>query len=171
MNEDRIKEDFIKAFGEEKWEIEQALAKIEPISRELAEFLEVPQIPIVVENIPEDSRMNFQLECIILRKDTALNYIEALKALAHEYRHWMQFLCVKNQDTSNPLVYEYAEGFMYMAKHGNANDGTLDYYSLIIEIDAFAFQKYFLKEVLEIETHYPDPGYDKILDKFIKKFY
>lgn len=87
------------------------------------------------------------------------------------YRHWMQFLCVKNQDTSNPLVYEYAEGFMYMAKHGNANDGTLDYYSLIIEIDAFAFQKYFLKEVLEIETHYPDPGYDKILDKFIKKFY
>ena len=171
MNEDKIKEDFINAFGEEKWEIEQALSKLEPISKELAEFLEVPQIPIVVENIPEDSRMNFQLECIILRKDTALNYIEALKALAHEYRHWMQFLCVKNQDTSNPLVYEYAEGFMYMSEHGNTNDGSNEYYSLIIELDAFAFQKYFLKEVLDIETHYPNEEYDKMLDKFIEYFY
>lgn len=171
MNKEKLKKDFINAFGEEKWEIEEALAKIEPISKELAEFLEVPQVPIIVENIREDSRMDFKLECIILRKDVALNYVESLKSIAHEYRHWMQFLCVKNQDTSNPLVYEYAEGFMYMAKHGNANDGTLDYYSLIIEIDAFAFQKYFLKEVLDIETHYPNEEYDKFLDKFIKKFY
>ena len=171
MNKGKIKQDFINAFGEEQWNIEEAISKLEPISKELAEFLEVPQVPIVAENIPEDSRMNFQLECIILRKDVALDYLEGLKAIAHEYRHWQQFLCVKNMDTSNPLIYEYAEGFMYMKEYGNANDGTNDYYSLIIEIDAFAFQKYFLKEVLDIETHFPDSEYDKLLDKFIKKFY
>ena len=171
MNNDKIKEDFINAFGEEKWEIEEAISKLEPISKEIAEYLGVPQVPIVVENIPEDSRMNFQFECIILRKDTALNYLEGLKALAHEYRHWMQFLCVKNKDTSNKFIYEYAEGFMYMSKHGNSMDGTNDYYSLIIEIDAFAFQKYYLKEVLNIETHYPNEDYDKLLNEFIEKFH
>ncbi len=171
MNKEKLKQDFINAFGEEKWEIEEALAKIEPISRELAEFLEVPQLPIIVENIREDSRMDFKLECIILRKDVALNYVESLKSIAHEYRHWMQFLCVKNMDTSNPLLYEYAKDFTYMAQHGNSVDGTDDYYSLIIEVDAFAFQKYFLREVLDIETHYPNEEYDQFLDKFIKKFY
>ena len=170
-SKEQIDKEFIEAFGKEQWEIEEAISKLEPISKEIAEFLGVPQVPIVVENIPEDSRMNFQLECIILRKDTALNYLEGLKALAHEYRHWMQFLCVKNQNTSNPLIYDYADGFMYMIQNGNSKDGTVDYYSLIIEIDAFAFQKYFLKEVLDIETHFPDPEYDKILDKFIKNFY
>ncbi len=94
----KLKEDFINAFDEEKWEIEEALAKIEPISRELAEYLEVPQVPIVVENIKEDSRMYFQEEFIVLRKDIALNYVEALKSIAHEYRHWYQFLEVKNKD-------------------------------------------------------------------------
>ena len=167
----KLKEDFINAFSEEKWEIEEALAKIEPISRELAEYLEVPQVPIVVENIKEDSRMYFQEEFIVLRKDIALNYVEALKSIAHEYRHWYQFLAVKNKDESNPLVYEYAEGFMYMSEHGNTNDGSNEYYSLIIELDAFAFQKFFLKEVLDIETHYPNEEYDKMLDKFIEYFY
>ena len=54
----KLKEDFINAFGEEKWEIEEALAKIEPISSELAEYLAVPQVPIVVENIKEDRKQS-----------------------------------------------------------------------------------------------------------------
>ena len=80
-SKEQIDKEFIEAFGKEQWEIEEAISKLEPISKEIAEYLGVPQVPIVVENIPEDSRMNFQFECIILRKDTALNYLEGLKVV------------------------------------------------------------------------------------------
>ena len=113
----------------------------------------------------------YKEEFIVLRKDIALNKLEAMKSIVHEYRHYYQFLCIKNEKYEEPLLEHYAEGFQYMIEHGNKNDGTDDYYSLIIEIDAFAFQKYFLKEVYGIETHYPNEEYDKILDKFIENFY
>ena len=168
---EQIDKDFIEAFGEEQFKIHQALNKLEPISKLVAEFLEVPQIPIVVETIEEESRMYFKDEFIVLRKDIALDELEAKKAICHEYRHFYQFLCIKYEKTEEPLLEFFAEGFQYMIEHGNKNDGSNDYYSLIIEIDAFAFQRYFLKEVLGIETHYPNEEYDKLLDKFINKFY
>ena len=168
---EQIDKEFIEAFGEEQFHIQDALNKLEPFSKLVSEFLEVPQVPIVVEPIVEDSRMYFQEEFIVLRKDIALNELEAKKAVCHEYRHYMQWLIVMNEEIDNPLYYEYLDGFLYMSKHGNKKDGSSDYYSLIIEIDAFAFQRYFLKEVLGIETHYPNEEYDKLLDKFINKFY
>ena len=168
---EQIDKDFIEAFGEEQFHIQEALNKLEPLSKLVSEYLEVPQVPIVVEPIVEDSRMYFQDEFIVLRKDVALNELEAKKAVCHEYRHFYQFLCIKNSKYEEPLLEYYLEGFQYMIEHGNKNDGTEDYYSLIIEIDAFAFQRYFLKEVLGIETHYPNEEYDKLLDKFLNKFY
>ena len=170
-SKEQIDKEFIEAFGEEQFEILEAINALDPISKEVAEYLEVPELPIVVEPIPEDSRIYYKEEFIVLRKDIALNKLEAMKAIVHEYRHYYQFLCIKNEKYEEPLLEHYAQGFIYMIEHGNKNDGTDEYYSLIIEIDAFAFQKYFLKEVYGIETHYPNKEYDKILDKFIKKFY
>ena len=40
-----------------------------------------------------------------------------------------------------------------------------------IEIDAFAFTKYVLKEWYGIEYHHYDNEYDKILDNFISMYY
>ena len=170
-SKEQIDKEFIEAFGEEQFQIVEALNELEPLSKQVSEFLEVPQVPIVVEAIEEDSRMYFKEGFIVLRKDIALNKLEAMKAVCHEYKHYYQFLCIKNAKYEEPLLEQYVEGFQYMISHGNSNDGTEDYYSLIIEIDAFAFQKFFLKEVYGIETHYPNEAYDKILDKFIEKFY
>ena len=170
-SKEQIDKEFIEAFGEEQFKIQEALNALEPISQEVAEYLEVPQVPIVVEPIKEDSRMYFQEEFIVLRKDIALNKLEAMKSICHEYKHYYQFLCIKNAKYEEPLLEQYVEGFQYMIDHENKSDGTMDYYSLIIEIDAFAFQKFFLKEIYGIETHYPNEAYDKILDKFIEKFY
>lgn len=167
----QIDKEFIEAFGEEKFKLLEAINKLEPISKLIAEYLDVPQLPIAVENIKEESRAYFKEEFILLRPDIALNDLEAKKALAHEYRHFYQFQCIKKKKYDEPLLGLFAEDFCYMADNGNSKDGTPEYYSLIIEVDAFAFQKYFLKEVLGIETHFPDPEYDEILDNFIKKFY
>lgn len=168
---DQIDKDFIEAFGIEQFKIQEAFNKLEQFSELVAEYLEVSVLPIVSEPIKEDSRIYYKEQFIMLRPDISLNELEAKKAIAHEYRHYYQFLCIKNAKYDEPLLHQYLEGFQYMIVHGNKNDGTSDYYSLIIEIDAFAFQKYFLKEVLGIETHYPNEDYDKILDKFIKNFY
>lgn len=168
---EQIDKEFIEAFGEEQFKIQEAIDALEPLSKEVAEYLKVPQLPIVVEPIPEDSRIYYKEGFIVLRKDIALNKLEAMKSICHEYKHYYQFLCIKHKKYDEPLLEYYAEGFIYMIEHGNKNDGTMDYYSLVIEIDAFAFQKYYLKEFCGIETHYPNKEYDKILDKFIKKFY
>lgn len=42
------------------------------------------------------------------------------------------------EQINKEFIEAFGEEFQYMIKHGNKNDGTNDYYSLIIEID---FQK------------------------------
>ena len=87
MTKEQIKQEFINSFGEEKWIIEEALDKLRPISLKVSKYLNVKELPIIVEPIEEDSRLNFQLECIILKKEIALNNLESLKAITHEYRY------------------------------------------------------------------------------------
>ena len=40
-----------------------------------------------------------------------------------------------------------------------------------VEVDAFAFTKYILKEWFNIEYHHYDPTYDALLTIYIDKFY
>ena len=89
-SKEQIDKEFIEAFGEEQFKIQEALNALDPISKEVAEFLEVPELPIVVEPIPEDSRIYYKEEFIVLRKDIALNKLEAMKSIIHEYRHYYQ---------------------------------------------------------------------------------
>ena len=87
MNKATIKQNFINAFGEEQWNIEEAISKLREASLLLSDYLEVSELPIVCEPIKEDSRIYFKEEFIVLRKDVALNYLEGLKAITHEYRY------------------------------------------------------------------------------------
>ena len=59
---EQIDKEFIEAFGEEQFKILEAINALDPISKEVAEFLEVPELPIVVEPIPEDSRIYYKEE-------------------------------------------------------------------------------------------------------------
>lgn len=171
MNNEQLKKEFINSFGEEQWNIEEALTKLEKQSKHLSKLLNVKELIIVSDNLYEDSRIMFKEEYIILRKDIALNYVEALKAIAHEYRHFYQYTCVKENRTNEPLLEFYIDDFNKINKDGYKPLEPDKYFSLIIELDAFAFQKYYLKKELGIETHHPDDVYDHLLDKFIEKFY
>ena len=100
-----------------------------------------------------------------------IKVVEALKAISHEYRHFYQYTCVKENIIDEPLLEFYIDDFNKINKDGYKPLDSDKYYSLIIELDAFAFQKYYLKNELGIETHHPDDVYDHLLDKFIEKFY
>ena len=154
-SKEQIDKGFIEAFGEERFKIQEAINKLEKTSKLLSDYLEVPELPIVCEPIKEDSRIYFKEEFIILRKDIALNYLEGLKAITHEYRHFYQYRCIVEKRYEEELLDFYVEDFTKLTQKTNPLEGTDDYYSSVIELDAFAFTKYFLQNVLDIETHYP----------------
>ena len=83
--------------------------------------------------------------------------------------HFYQFTCIKEKRFEERLLQFYLEDFT--ALQGKEQSTTDNYYSSLIEVDAFAFTKYYLKNEMQIETSYPDKEYDKILDFFIEKFY
>ena len=56
MNKEKLKEGFINSFGEEKWKQEEMLSKLMPIHKELADYLGIEMIPVVCEDIEQDSR-------------------------------------------------------------------------------------------------------------------
>lgn len=114
----KITQQFINTFGKEKYKLEETLNKIRPISKLLANYLNVNELEIVSENIKEDSRIMFKDEYIILRNDIALNYIEALKALIHEYRHFYQYTCIKEKRFEEPLIEFYIDDFKTINNKG-----------------------------------------------------
>lgn len=88
MNNEQLKQEFINSFGEEQWNIEESLTKLEKQSKRLSKLLNVKELILISDTLYEDSRIMFKEEYIILRKDIALNYVEALKTIAHGYRHF-----------------------------------------------------------------------------------
>ena len=56
LTEQELKEEFIKYFGEEKWNHENMLSKLWPIQLDICKDLSIDPIPVVVEEIEEDSR-------------------------------------------------------------------------------------------------------------------
>ena len=47
---------------------------------------------------------------------------------------------------------------------------TEEQLGLMIEIDAYAYQKFMLKKLFDIDWHYPNEEYDKVIDSYIKKY-
>ena len=69
MNNEQLKQEFINSFGEEQWNIEESLTKLEKQSKQLSELLNVKELIIVSDNLYEDSRIMFKEEYIILSVD------------------------------------------------------------------------------------------------------
>lgn len=172
MNDKELKSEFIKYFGEEKWNEEEALGKLFEYEMILANYLNVDPIPVVVEDMMEDSRLYIKEEYIALSKECIKNHIESLKAVSHEYRHYYQLQCIRN-GINNKLVNNWKEDFLNPVQVNDPNDvAAMTLYGFMtIEIDAFAFQKFALKKFLNIDTHHASLEYDVILDSYIDKYF
>ena len=175
MTKEKLKEEFINSFGEEKWKQEEMLLKLMSIHKKLAKYLDVEMIPVVCEDIEEDSRFYFKEQYIIISPLMLEKYSDAAKSLIHEVRHQYQQKCINDPNTKeNPdLVRLWKED---MPKLFNPLiylnlDGKNPYLSNVCELDAHAFSKWYLKEKYDIETHYPQFEYDALLDLFAEKYY
>lgn len=175
MNQDKLKQDFINAFGEDKWNEQEMLSKLMPIHKELCEYLGIEMVPVIFEDIEEDSRFYFKEQYIVISRRMLPRYSDVLKSLVHEVRHGYQYYCIFNPNNENPvLVKNWKQDLDKLINPLLMSDAEMagNYYLLnTLELDAHAFSKWYLKDKLDIETHYPQFEYDYFLDMYIRKYF
>ena len=176
MKKDELKQGFIDAFGEEKWKEQEMLSKLMPIHKDLCKFLGIEMVPVIFEDIEEDSRFYFKEQYIVISRRMLPRYSDVVKSLVHEVRHGYQYYCMLNSDSKeNPiLINNWLDDFEKLINPllvFNLGYDANDYLLNTMELDAHAFSKWYLKEKLFIETHYPQPEYDEILDAYIRKYF
>ena len=172
VSDESIKEEFIASFGEEKWKEEEMLSRLISFSEKVAKHLGVDIVPIVFESLDkEDSRIYFKEQYIAINERYIGNLEECMKCLAHEYRHLFQFYLVtlfKDDETViGNLARVYKEDF-------DNPVGIEDYekYMLqVVEIDAYAFTKVYLKKYYKLDITISNKSYSKIVEEFINRYY
>ena len=111
MSDEELKSEFIKYFGEEKWDQEETLGKLWPVQLALSDYLGVEPITVIVDDIEEDSRYYPKEAYIVISSKLIGDEVEALKCLIHEMKHYQQYMCVIHNITSAPLLEEWKEDF------------------------------------------------------------
>ena len=170
MNDEELKESFIESFGEEKWAEEEMLGKLINLSMDVAEVLGIDYLPIMFEEMAEDSRIYFEEEYIAINEKYKDNFVECAKCVTHELRHVYQLFYVKlfNDAKAKRMKKELAN-----SKELDPNDLTAvtDYSFQETEIDAFAFTKWYLKNHLDIEVTHPSKDYELLVSTYMDKYF
>lgn len=152
MTDEELKQEFIKYFGEEKWEEEEELSKLTKLQFFICDKLQIEPVPLIVEDILDDSRLDIKNECIIISKKIIKNHIESVKALIHETRHLYQLLIVANELDIHPLYEQWKDNlknpFVIQKEEDiNNNDMLLQYMAQPIELDALLIQNISSKNI------------------------
>lgn len=172
MSNEELKERFIQSFGEEKWEEVEALGPIEVLNFKLCNYLGVEPIPVVFEKMHEDARYYDRLDYIAISNKFIHDEIELKKSLIHEVRHLYQKYCISHKNEQ--LKFAPSHLISQWEKDFKKNQRLIPEDKIMcmsVEIDAFAFTKYILKEWFNIDYHHYDPAYDALLILYIEKYY
>lgn len=84
LSEEELKKEFIKYFGKEKWNEEEMLSNLLDFQFFVFEDLGIEPIPVIFEDIEEDSRLYVRDGYIAISRKLKNNKIECAKCIAHE---------------------------------------------------------------------------------------
>ena len=171
-SDEEIKKEFIESFREEKWEEEEALTPLMDLSFKLCDFLGIEAVPILFEEMEEDARYYNDLDYIGISNDFVHDEIEARKSLIHEIKHLHQKYCISHKNES--LKFAPSNLLEQWEKDFSINQRLVPLDELMcmsVEVDAFAFTKYILKEWFDYDYHHYDEAYDVLLTLYINKYY
>lgn len=172
MSDKEIKSEFIKYFGKDKWNEEEAIENLNDIEYILSEILVLPTIPVITEDIPEDSRLDLKKQAIIISRKLILNKTEAVKCLVHEYRHLYQQVILQTAP-EHPLYNKWLKNLKNMKNtvvDVNDPEEYTKYLLQPLELDAFAYTKYFFKKYLNQELICFNEEIEKVFDKYINTY-
>ena len=138
--------------------------KINKLCDELSDYLDISLLPIKFDKMDnDDSRLCIKENCILINEEFKDNFIEVAKCITHEYRHAWQLYYIHDND--DVIAKRWKEDFECYHMGSDSDE----YFLQSIEVDAFAFTKYYLKKYLNIDVINHVEGLDKILDLYIKK--
>ena len=171
-SEEEMKKEFIEEFGIDKWIEMEAEVPCDELVVRLCNFLEIEPVPVLFEEMNEDSRYYDVLNYIAINKKFIGNELEIRKSIIHEVKHLHQKHCISHKKdklrfTTPKLIKEWEKDFKL-----NQRLIPIDELNLMsVEVDAYAFTKHILDKWFNYEYHYPNDIYDEILNKHIAKYY
>ena len=165
MDDIKLKEEFIKYFGEEKWNQEEVLAELQKVVFDVCDrWLGIKPIPVLfAEDIGTDeARLDLKEEVIWLNSKNQNNKIELLAAVLHELEHLYQAYYVSSMDT--PKAKRWKE------EMNNYVGGEDPLRNLIqeIELDANAFSQIVLANDYGIHYEHQEPIIQELINRYIK---
>ena len=148
--------------------------KIELLSQKVSDYFNIEQIPISFDNtILDDSRLNIKPKfSIVINGKFKNDYFECAKAITHEYRHLFQIVYSYYYD--DEIATNWKRELQTMKSSENADiiyddEEHTDYAYQELEIDAFAFTKYYLCNYEDLIVVHPNKLYEEVIKKYIEK--
>lgn len=165
---------FIEAFGQETFNEFETLTQLEPFVEMVAADLEVEPLSLAVEDIEEDSKLLYLPETgygIIISKRCFKNRKETIKCILHEMRHYKQKLIIEKElpHPLKDLLKENLSNF-YIPEDKTDNEQMCKYTLQPIELDAFAYTKYFFKKYLNQDLIIFHQTIEVLFDLYIEKY-
>jgi len=116
----------------------------------IAEQLGIEPLDIKFEDLNDDSRLYIKENYVAINKKYENDYEECAKSIAHEYRHVFQIFYVNL--FSNDRSIRWKKELQGVINSSNMDINGSNYIAQEIELDAFAFTKYYLEEFENIEV-------------------
>lgn len=141
--------------------------KLVILSERIADRLGIDPITIKYEELDEDdSRLYVDGNPYIgINNKYKNDYEESAKCVAHEMRHIFQIFYA--QLFNDERAKRWMKELSHTINSSNLAEG--DYASQELELDAFAFTKFYLEAFEGIKVINKIPGYEEIIVKYIKK--
>ena len=165
-NKEDLKKEFIKSFGQLKWESEELLERLWPDIVKICSYLGVEPIPVVMDDFTDDARYMIKGNYIIISSRLVDDEIEVKKCLIHELRHYYQLICIEHRIGNELLRKAWIEDL----KRDYMRLDQGERLCLSIELDAYAFTKYLMKKMYNLDCPYPVDFYDRLIDEYISKY-
>lgn len=159
-----LKEEFIKYFGEEKWEEEEILEILQDVAFNVCTNwlgLDIIQILFKEANYPEVAGYDITNQVIWLDKKNMSHMVDLLDSVIHELEHYYQLHYVANYNTPKALRWK-KELDNYITSKNVIGNLTQE-----IEIDAYAFSQLVLETDYGIIYRHENPLIQELIDNYI----
>ncbi len=163
---------FIEYFGKEKFEEEEMLRNIYPYLNMLSEEMELDPIPVTYEEILDDSRFCIKDEYIEISNIFRNNFLESLKCLIHEFRHYYQVNLLKTKSNFTYIEKEWMKEFKnpVVMSEERTDEEVTRYCFQFNEIDSYGYTQVIIKKYLNIDLVHPSSNYQTVISKYIEKY-
>src|SRR5690554_6337399 len=141
------------------------MLNLKQLCKRIADRLGIEPLEIRFEEMIDDSRLYIKEEYVAINKKFENDYVECAKAIAHEYRHVFQIFYANmfNDDRARIWRTELST----LVNTSNMNNKGSNYISQELELDAFAFTKYYLEKFESISVMNKIYGFDTLIEKYI----